>query len=203
MLALMRPAVRFIPACAGNTTAPREPRRRAPVHPRVRGEHSNGSVFLPPSTGSSPRARGTLPPIRHIDTRWRFIPACAGNTTPFAAPSPSIPVHPRVRGEHHPYRNATHLPCGSSPRARGTHYRECLRSVRARFIPACAGNTEAGGTKQRRESVHPRVRGEHAVAVPCVVVGAGSSPRARGTRRGKRVRRTAVRFIPACAGNTA
>ena len=74
------PPPRFIPACAGNTPAIALNFFRAPVHPRVCGEHSSRSARWPRNTGSSPRVRGT--PNSPTCWRWptRFIPACAGNT---------------------------------------------------------------------------------------------------------------------------
>src|SRR3546814_7672756 len=51
-------ALRFIPACAGNSsrTPPRTPRRA--VHPRVCGEQSRWVSRRETSGGSSPRVRG-------------------------------------------------------------------------------------------------------------------------------------------------
>ena len=72
--------MRFIPACAGNTSAPAEMIWYRAVHPRVRGEHL---ALIPPQLGvfgSSPRARGTLEKVFRSHLRDRFIPACAGNT---------------------------------------------------------------------------------------------------------------------------
>ena len=50
--------------------------------------------------------------------------------------------------------------------------------------------------------VHPRVRGEHDETKTRHGDAAGSSPRARGTRRRRGRERDRRRFIPACAGNT-
>ena len=49
------------------------------------------------------------------------------------------------------------------------------------FIPACAGNTLEVMRRSAQQTVHPRVRGEHG-AMPLLWV--------------------VTRFIPACAGNT-
>nr|CUV12158.1 conserved protein of unknown function [Ralstonia solanacearum] len=71
---------RFIPACAGNTTAGTSRTTSAPVHPRMRGEHGVLATISTSLYGSSPHARGTpRPPRRRCDPN-RFIPACAGNT---------------------------------------------------------------------------------------------------------------------------
>ena len=70
---------RFIPACAGNSSAlcDREPA----------------------SAGSSPRVRGTLKENVVREEHLRFIPACAGNSEVVAHPWSHPPVHPRVCGE--------------------------------------------------------------------------------------------------------
>ena len=131
---------------------------------------------------SSPRVRGTRQcrPVQRVSVR--FIPACAGNT--------------RTAG-------GTPWNCGSSPRVRGTHS-TALRIVSSTgFIPACAGNTVPTMRTDNGQSVHPRVCGEHRSDSHRPDRGAGSSPRVRGTRLCRTHVSGAVRFIPACAGNTA
>ena len=173
---------RFIPACAGNTCSSRRRKRYRPVHPRVRGEHTITRTIDDAECGSSPRARGTRPPVRGMVFRYRFIPACAGNTPICAVRLRSVPVHPRVRGEHGIICWPESPKNGSSPRARGT---PCiaLEAVRwNRFIPACAGNTARRSARRSTPAVHPRVRGEHASLYRVGGRVCGSSPRARGTR---------------------
>jgi len=51
--------VRIIPACAGNTLALHGGVHLYPDHPRVCGEHGNGSSQNINCGGSSPRVRGT------------------------------------------------------------------------------------------------------------------------------------------------
>ena len=91
---------RFIPACAGNAPGAPVISVITAVHPRMRGERtskyaSNRRVprFIPACAGnafdvfgkwrarngSSPHARGTLPPANPAAQTVRFIPACAGN----------------------------------------------------------------------------------------------------------------------------
>ena len=132
----------------------------------------------------------------------RFIPACAGNTAAVNSAAHCSAVHPRVRGEHAADLAAFVDPDGSSPRARGTLTHRASHSLLHRFIPACAGNTSCLCPRTKIPSVHPRVRGEHAFAVPLVLARAGSSPRARGTRGDSFAVGAEGRFIPACAGNT-
>src|SRR5690606_15823192 len=72
-----------------------------------------------------------------------------------------------------------------------------------RIIPASAGNTTLMGSGTSPFPDHPRERGEHvAVRVDGERV-LGSSPRARGTRRGSLQGKGVDRIIPASAGNTA
>ena len=70
----------IIPACAGSTSAWTTSETSSRDHPRVRGEHSRGTVNAIDTTGSSPRARGAHdfgdPDMR----RSGIIPACAGST---------------------------------------------------------------------------------------------------------------------------
>ena len=71
-----------------------------------------------------------------------------------------------------------------------------------RFIPAHAGNTIISRKSLAGFSVHPRSRGEHGEAPGGWPFVPGSSPLARGTRRGAAPSSGGPRFIPARAGNT-
>ena len=193
---------RFIPACAGNRRAGSRACGRWPVHPRVRGEQTEGGCMEYRGYGSSPRARGTG---NCANDRWtfrRFIPACAGNRTCTARAPGWVSVHPRVRGEQRGY----HINClyyaGSSPRARGTARNLRRRRAAPRFIPACAGNSCRVRAEEGAGPVHPRVRGEQGDVERCHAARVGSSPRARGTEGTRPDCGAAHRFIPACAGNS-
>ena len=70
---------RFIPAGAGNGVLPRLGLTPESVHPRGRGERSQARADRHEVTGSSPRARGTVPLIVELFVMTRFIPAGAGN----------------------------------------------------------------------------------------------------------------------------
>ena len=135
------------------------------------------------SIGSSPRARGTHGGAESHAETGRFIPACAGNTQ---GPAPHLLAA-----------------AGSSPRARGTLQGKLVAGLQFRFIPACAGNTASRRTGLSIAPVHPRVRGEHQLTVHRAWSHSGSSPRARGTRVKVSSLMVVLRFIPACAGNTA
>ena len=154
--------LRFIPAPAGNTPTMAVLYPERPVHPRACGEHSNSSVNMDSSSGSSPRLRGTHPE-RSANRRLvtvssprlrgtppldaersvivRFIPAPAGNTSAPMCAAGCSTVHPRACGEHSTTTPHGSLVSGSSPRLRGTHSGRAADADCRRFIPAPAGNT--------------------------------------------------------------
>ncbi len=61
--ALSRRSARFIPAWAGNAYYYRKAANSVTVHPRVGGERAFTCSASLPTTGSSPRGRGTLRPL--------------------------------------------------------------------------------------------------------------------------------------------
>ncbi len=74
------PAVGIIPACAGFTAASSLRSRPRWDHPRLRGVYLRSLWVLLSFCGSSPLARGLLPPEEVREMRRRIIPACAGFT---------------------------------------------------------------------------------------------------------------------------
>ena len=72
---------RFIPAYAGNAPGSLPSQWPGPVHPRIRGERSLGSLVTRRAYGSSPHTRGTLLVIIEDFDANRFIPAYAGNAS--------------------------------------------------------------------------------------------------------------------------
>jgi len=152
--------------------------------------------------GSSPRVRGTRRGGRRRGERFRFIPACAGNTNHRRGGNHRPAVHPRVCGEHSCDSRNRSRASGSSPRVRGTRVwrPRCVRA--GRFIPACAGNTIACSACWLIPTVHPRVCGEHDQVAEGKPHRLGSSPRVRGTLQPGPADLLHRRFIPACAGNT-
>ena len=183
------------------------------------GEQSPRLFYALIFNGSSPRVRGTVIPLQNSVQNSRFIPACAGNSSPSWPCSrrgrfiPACagnrhrvcklqPVHPRVCGEQwsaRPYQ--LHCP-GSSPRVRGTGPRPNRKRPCRRFIPACAGNSPISGLRRLNRAVHPRVCGEQMVRPRHRVRRPGSSPRVRGTVAIFQPLESVGRFIPACAGNS-
>ena len=178
----LRRRPRFIPARAGNTCDRSAPAGTSSVHPRSRGEHAGGVGAGINCAGSSPLARGTLAFVLWRESRPRFIPARAGNTSCSLKRKQSA--------------------SGSSPLARGTLRQPLLVAAVLRFIPARAGNTTLGAVVTGWNAVHPRSRGEHPVLRGVVHHLDGSSPLARGTRDAGILQTAVLRFIPARAGNT-
>ena len=173
------------------------------VHPRVRGGDAAARSASNNRRGSSPRARGRRRLLLCGGQLHGFIPACAGETTTATSTGPPTKVHPRVRGGDSGRYEASADSTGSSPRARGRLERQEPRGLGAGFIPACAGETPARRVISPGSRVHPRVRGGDYTLGTRRPAGEGSSPRARGRHRagGSWCRR--LRFIPACAGETA
>ena len=192
---------RFIPARAGN--ASRATRRRAsrPVHPRASGERNLLPACAGGWDGSSPRERGTPPPVAQGLTPLRFIPARAGNAETNAGRNPAVPVHPRASGERHPLATLLGSRLGSSPRERGTPDRAQHFHLPRRFIPARAGNAADSCPYRAPHPVHPRASGERQATGVLGGLDDGSSPRERGTHLSSRGPRWFTRFIPARAGN--
>ena len=158
--------LRFIPACAGNTTRAGPVGFDGPVHPRVCGEHIEIIMIVVGPTGSSPRVRGTHTDGQDNRNIHRFIPACAGNTASALSASRSSSVHPRVCGEHYGPGFGYPKGHGSSPRVRGTQVENHIVQFGQRFIPACAGNTHGIVPEPAAMTVHPRVCGEHIRGAP-------------------------------------
>ena len=96
-------AGRIIPARAGFTGCDAPGSRVPQDHPRSRGVYTGGWLHEMDILGSSPLARGLLPPDPSQGSHVRIIPARAGFTRwPTWWPA-SLPDHPRSRGV---YRSA-------------------------------------------------------------------------------------------------
>ena len=146
--------------------------------------------------------RGT--PLPHCPPQWvvRIIPAYAGNTVRQKRGHVGEWDHPRVCGEHPPYRSARTETLGSSPRMRGTHYDGDVVHACSGIIPAYAGNTSQPQAYSTRSRDHPRVCGEHYGRYSLPTASVGSSPRMRGTPAASALDLSHLGIIPAYAGNT-
>ena len=96
---ILRRAVRFIPACAGNAFPQERLVISNTVHPRMRGERTVAVALWFDLSGSSPHARGTRRYCCSCECIARFIPACAGNASHTDQEEAREAVHPRMRGE--------------------------------------------------------------------------------------------------------
>ena len=192
---------RFIPADAGNGARAPVSRTTRAVHPRGRGERSVRRRAPKSNRGSSPRTRGTGSSRWQAMSRWRFIPADAGNGRSARDRRASSPVHPRGRGERAFGALAAYAYVGSSPRTRGTAGGVATGIAGTRFIPADAGNGHCAVSAPGHVAVHPRGRGERCIDQFFMGRKFGSSPRTRGTASPARHVPLRLRFIPADAGN--
>ena len=178
-----QPFRRAIPACAGNTGASRVSGEMSAGHPRMRGEHAIICTGHSLQCGPSPHARGTQFRDAIPGPHQRAIPACAGNTCMQMQTGHSPAGHPRMRGEHKEIEPDIDYAPGPSPHARGTREASMHAGNHDRAIPACAGNTASYARPRFPVAGHPRMRGEHTLAVAGDLTAGGPSPHARGTRR--------------------
>ena len=107
-----------------------------------------------------------------------------------------------MRGEHVPPYAIASKGKGSSPHARGAPLVDAHIWGFPGIIPACAGSTLATSPCSRCRRDHPRMRGEHSAPSLPPFTHRGSSPHARGARRGEPRRLDVAGIIPACAGST-
>ena len=111
---------RFIPTCMGNAGSLRHLPSTAAVHPHVHGERWAVMAYWTVSTGSSPRAWGTLTDLPVPNLLPRFIPTCMGNASAERRGFLPVSVHPHVHGERFGGFVPLSTVDGSSPRAWGT-----------------------------------------------------------------------------------
>ena len=149
----------IIPAYAGSTEDVNAFQLGLRDHPRIRGEHFWVWLIWEASWGSSPHTRGARAFLGEGDMSGRIIPAYAGSTSPWSAPSSRAPDHPRIRGEH---------------------VRVAVVGCEAGIIPAYAGSTARGVWVGACRADHPRIRGEHSGFAAIGKCAAGSSPHTRG-----------------------
>ncbi len=173
-----------------------------PVYPRWRGELSNDNHRIRRTGGLSPLARGTRPPTDCEYVWLRFIPAGAGNSSPWRGSPLASTVYPRCRGELSPPGHLNAALLGLSPLPRGTLYAAITEINYSRFIPAGAGNSAAERFPSHRCAVYPRWRGELRAPVLRHNNESGLSPLARGTLIDISDEEVYRRFIPAGAGNS-
>ena len=214
---------RIIPAYAGSTRRPCDPKVCLSDHPRIRGEHGDpdrgpprGWWIIPAYAGStrllgrSPGRRPDHPRIRgeHVqeegdrDDEGQIIPAYAGSTCISRRQGVRKWDHPRIRGEHGSSSATIIWSTGSSPHTRGAlGGADGFRCVPG-IIPAYAGSTVGVGVRLASPRDHPRIRGEHREAPTGYSRGGGSSPHTRGAHQRTLGRHQIGGIIPAYAGST-
>ena len=151
----------LIPAHAGKTRRRRDPVLPGEAHPRSRGENVNEGLEDAAEGGSSPLTRGKhlAPPSRPASAR--LIPAHAGKTCPGGASLYVRRAHPRSRGENSHHLGGAEYPEGSSPLTRGKLVPVLPPCDDAGLIPAHAGKTPQGCSRDGCGGAHPRSRGEN------------------------------------------
>ena len=131
-----------------------------------------------------------------------LIPAYAGKTPPCSTRNSQPPAHPRVCGEN----GLTQAPMadgvGSSPRMRGKRLTSERRPQGRGLIPAYAGKTPGGASRDSPDGAHPRVCGENAQTSCLDTPNPGSSPRMRGKLQNTFCEFQKYGLIPAYAGKT-
>ena len=156
----------------------------------------------PQGEGSSPLARGLRAPSGVWGGRSGIIPARAGFTTRETNRPPRAPDHPRSRGVYGGAARGRCLGPGSSPLARGLHLRPARPLRHGGIIPARAGFTCRPRRGRLGGGDHPRSRGVYCDHETKMAAVPGSSPLARGLRRGVACPRRGWGIVPARAGFT-
>ena len=152
-------------------------------HPRSRGVYPLRSTSATQVSGSSPLARGLLPPRCDHDHLLGIIPARAGFTTSRAMRRSRLTDHPRSRGVYDEATAHLDIVSGSSPLARGLPHVVRSVGIADGIIPARAGFTRRRPSPDPCSPDHPRSRGVYTTMRSRFSEFTGSSPLARGLRR--------------------
>ena len=167
------------------------------------GEHASHASYTLDLAGSSPHVRGALAASVLALSHLGIIPACAGSTHTCPCGSGGSRDHPRMCGEHRIIKTLAVKGRGSSPHVRGALRVTDRRDRAAGIIPACAGSTDIALRGRWDTRDHPRMCGEHLVAIALSATWPGSSPHVRGALTISKWKHRLVGIIPACAGSTA
>ena len=148
-----------IPACTGEPRDSVEYAEVVPVYPRVYGGTSHPCEVLASRDGLSPRVRGNLAQVDHLNFIQRSYPACTGEPTCRGDDlGVARGLSPRVRGTM-PGLGRPHLVTGLSPRVRGNPEVFCGVVAERGSIPACTGEPYFSLYSFILASVYPRVYG--------------------------------------------
>ena len=192
----------IIPARAGFTARAGSPTDAARDHPRSRGVYCRAWGIANVLVGSSPLARGLRWTVKGARRPRGIIPARAGFTARRRRCASACGDHPRSRGVYPTSCQIVRSKWGSSPLARGLHFRAQRVRVHGRIIPARAGFTCAEGARGPPSQDHPRSRGVYPRSGATPGPSEGSSPLARGLPGRPAAPARALGIIPARAGFT-
>ena len=195
-----QPALRSIPACAGEAREPARRYRPPAVYPRVCGGSSSGSQRPSVQAGLSPRVRGKLIVAYRRYGKLGSIPACAGEAPGTAGAYRKRRVYPRVCGGSLRRRRCRCLLRGLSPRVRGKHAVGHRLISSCGSIPACAGEAYPHQPRPALPRVYPRVCGGSKAVANGKSTLFGLSPRVRGKHKEPMTGQAFLWSIPACAG---
>ena len=193
---------RIIPASAGQTWWQAWRWTATPDHPRECGANAPVRQVNAGGRGSSPRVRGKRGFSRFPRRAVRIIPASAGQTSTSPPSQRAKADHPRECGANEFASLGFDDPVGSSPRVRGKHGEIHGGEQVLRIIPASAGQTANRPIRHPHGSDHPRECGANSSGGNKVCSRNGSSPRVRGKLLLLSCEPSALRIIPASAGQT-
>ena len=154
------------------------------------------------NAGSSPHTRGARENAARAAHLIGIIPAYAGSTGTLRLSYIQFRDHPRIRGEHHLQTWKGWSGNGSSPHTRGALALFACAYDRDGIIPAYAGSTPILRHPEGGCQDHPRIRGEHQLALMKPGDLVGSSPHTRGALLPHLHPGEIQRIIPAYAGST-
>ena len=192
-----------IPACAGEPPGLPVSMRIGLVYPRVCGGASTVAVIRDPSSGLSPRVRGSHDGGGPIAPSTGSIPACAGEPRSDARGVREHRVYPRVCGGASDSTSTLTSIEGLSPRVRGSPARERDSWSSEGSIPACAGEPDRAPDRSHMPRVYPRVCGGAQRRQRSLTRTLGLSPRVRGSPPSLQRHIIVHGSIPACAGGAA
>ena len=194
---------RSIPACAGEPAGLRSRMLRKWVYPRVCGGTTLRAHHDVQMLGLSPRVRGNHPKHNRRYTRFRSIPACAGEPRTLPKAAGGHRVYPRVCGGTICDTQAKSSRHGLSPRVRGNLVPCPKLPAGIGSIPACAGEPFATPKRNPVATVYPRVCGGTERLAEYLPADDGLSPRVRGNPMKAADQYGTGGSIPACAGEPA
>ena len=194
------PAVRSIPAWAGEPSPARRTKGSCTVYPRVGGGTAALRLLTLLIVGLSPRGRGNRQVTIQATGVRRSIPAWAGEPAPVGVSSGGPGVYPRVGGGTGVGGVGLLALDGLSPRGRGNQPSRRRRWRCPRSIPAWAGEPAPARKPPCASGVYPRVGGGTDYHQGHRHPTSGLSPRGRGNPLLTGTLRWKKGSIPAWAG---